>query len=209
MLVFYKPAALCACTCMRTNSCAYVLHERLDVKQLNDASILIYIPWLPELCLKLPHLMNNSAPSDGAAERGKGSRIQVQLFTQYLNVHGFILTTVCFCSPMNSFTSTVSKSERSQSWASLQTHRIDSLKQTDHTGCKTKREIYFAISICYMTFEDAQCQSSFLNVNPPTCPAHFIQHIPAGTEQISRDGWFLHYCWFCSETPYVSTLGER
>lgn len=38
---------------------------------------------------------------------------------------------------------------------------------------------------------------------------HFIQYISAAVEQISRDGWFLHYCWFHSETPYVSTLGER
>lgn len=37
---------------------------------------------------------------------------------------------------------------------------------------------------------------------------HTLSNIFA-MKQICRDGWFLHYCWFHSERPYVSTLGER
>lgn len=52
MVVFCNSAATGACK--RTRGCVYVLRERLDVKQLNDASILIYIPLLPERCLNFP-----------------------------------------------------------------------------------------------------------------------------------------------------------
>lgn len=42
----------------------------------------------------------------------------------------------------------------------------------------------------------------------PPPPLHLVQYISSPIKQISRDGWFLHYCWFLSERPYVSTSGN-